>query len=48
MWHKADWEKVKANPESIQFPREGWIFDFDALRHAEEVGDEVIAKVSAV
>lgn len=47
MWHKADWEKVKQNPESIQFPREAWIFGFDALKHAEEVGDEVLAKVSA-
>jgi 2-polyprenyl-6-methoxyphenol hydroxylase-like FAD-dependent oxidoreductase len=46
-WHKADWEEVKRNPESIQFPREAWIFGFDALKHAEEVGDEVIAKVSA-
>lgn len=47
MWHKADWAEVKKNPESIAFPREGWIFDFDAEKHAEEVGDEVIAKVSA-
>ncbi|KAF2740096.1 FAD/NAD(P)-binding domain-containing protein [Polyplosphaeria fusca] len=46
MWHNADWEKVKKNPESIQFPREDWIFKFDAEKHAEEVGDEVIQKAS--
>ncbi|KAF2122594.1 hypothetical protein BDV96DRAFT_593117 [Lophiotrema nucula] len=46
MWHKADWDKVKENPESIQFPREDWIFAFDAEQHAEEVGDEIIAKVT--
>jgi 2-polyprenyl-6-methoxyphenol hydroxylase-like FAD-dependent oxidoreductase len=44
MWHKTDWEKVKTNPESIQFPREEWIFGFDTEKHTEEVGDEVIRK----
>ncbi|KAL2221519.1 putative MAK1-like monooxygenase [Thermoascus aurantiacus ATCC 26904] len=44
MWHKADWEKVKKNPESIQLPREDWIFKFDAEKHAEEVFDEVVKK----
>jgi 2-polyprenyl-6-methoxyphenol hydroxylase-like FAD-dependent oxidoreductase len=46
-WHNTDWDEVKRNPEIIQFPREDWIFGFDALKHAEEVGDEVIARVSA-
>ncbi|KAL1617751.1 hypothetical protein SLS56_010851 [Neofusicoccum ribis] len=41
MWHKTDWEKVKTDPESIQLPREDWIFEFDAENHAEEVFDEV-------
>lgn len=36
MWHKTDWEKVKKNPEIIQFPRQDWIFDFDAEKNAEE------------
>ncbi|PSN59451.1 FAD/NAD(P)-binding domain-containing protein [Corynespora cassiicola Philippines] len=44
MWHKTDWEKVKKEPESIQLPREDWIFGFDAEKHAEEVGDEMLAK----
>ncbi|KAF2005634.1 FAD/NAD(P)-binding domain-containing protein [Amniculicola lignicola CBS 123094] len=47
MWHKTDWEKVKTDPESIQLPREDWIFSFDAQRHTEEVGEEIIKRVSA-
>ncbi|OCL15377.1 putative MAK1-like monooxygenase [Glonium stellatum] len=42
MWHKTDWEKVREDPTSIQLPREDWIFGFDAEKHAEEVGDQVI------
>ncbi|TVY73363.1 FAD-dependent monooxygenase roqM [Lachnellula suecica] len=44
MWHKADWDKVKKDPKSIELPREDWIFKFDAERHAEEVYDEVVKK----
>ena len=40
MWHKADWDKVKKNPESVQFPRDEWIHLFDAEKHAEEVFEE--------
>ncbi|KAH8722583.1 hypothetical protein GQ44DRAFT_622375 [Phaeosphaeriaceae sp. PMI808] len=47
MWHNADWEKVKKDPKSIQFPREDWIFKFDAEKHAEENGEEAIKKASA-
>lgn len=46
MWHNTDWEKVKKDPQSIAFPREDWIFAHDAEKHAEEVGDEIIAKAS--
>lgn len=44
MWHKADWEKVKKDPKSIEFPREDWVFGFDAERHAEEVFGEIFGK----
>ena len=44
MWHKADWDKVKEDPESIQLPREDWIFQFDAEKNANEVFDEVVQK----
>jgi hypothetical protein len=36
MWHKADWDQVAKDPESIQLPREDWIFRFDAEKNAEE------------
>ena len=41
MWHRADWQKVKEKPESIQLPREDWIFKHDAEKHAEEVFGDV-------
>ncbi|KIW67354.1 hypothetical protein PV04_06615 [Phialophora macrospora] len=47
MWHKADWDKVKKNPESVQFPREDWIHTHDAEKHAEEVFEENFAAVKA-
>ncbi|KAL6711473.1 hypothetical protein ACN47E_004407 [Coniothyrium glycines] len=47
MWHNTDWEKVKKDPTTIQFPREDWIFKHDAEAHAEEIGDEVLQKVDA-
>ncbi|RYP78558.1 hypothetical protein DL771_000511 [Monosporascus sp. 5C6A] len=43
MWHKTDWAKVKENPDLVKFPRQSWIFDFDAEKHAEEVYYEVAA-----
>ncbi|KAL2415812.1 Asperlicin C monooxygenase [Exophiala dermatitidis] len=47
MWHKADWEKVKKDPESVQFPRQDWIHGFDAEKHAEEVFDQELGQVKA-
>lgn len=47
MWHKTDWEKVKTDPESIQLPREDWIFRHDTEMHAEEVFDEVRQEIRA-
>lgn len=29
MWHKADWSKVRANPELIRLPREDWLLRHD-------------------
>ncbi|KUJ18997.1 putative MAK1-like monooxygenase [Mollisia scopiformis] len=44
MWHKADWDKVKKDPKSIELPREDWIFQHDAQKHAEQVYDDVVKK----
>ncbi|KAH7380289.1 hypothetical protein DE146DRAFT_637315 [Phaeosphaeria sp. MPI-PUGE-AT-0046c] len=45
-WHNTDWEAVKKDPTLIQFPREDWIFKFDAEKHVEEVGDEAVKKAT--
>ncbi|KAK4463598.1 hypothetical protein QBC42DRAFT_323628 [Cladorrhinum samala] len=45
-WHKTDWETVAKDPKSISFPREEWIHMFDAEKHAEEVFDETLKKVT--
>ena len=44
MWHKADWDKVKLNPESVQMPREEWIHGHDAEVHAQEVVGDTLKK----
>ncbi|KAK5138481.1 hypothetical protein LTR08_000067 [Meristemomyces frigidus] len=44
MWHKADWDKVAQNPESIQMPREEWIHLHDSEKHAESVVAEMVTK----
>lgn len=41
-WHKADFERVLANPESVKLKREAWILDHDAEKHAYEVYHSVI------
>ncbi|KAJ2894785.1 salicylate hydroxylase [Zalerion maritima] len=46
LWHNTDWEKVKKNPSTIAFPREQWIHQFDAEKHAEEVFDSAFEKHS--
>jgi 2-polyprenyl-6-methoxyphenol hydroxylase-like FAD-dependent oxidoreductase len=46
MWHKADWDKVKENPDLVKFPREDWIFMHDAQGHAEDVFDQVYKEVA--
>ncbi|KAH8171317.1 FAD binding domain-containing protein [Sarocladium implicatum] len=45
LWHKTDWEKVKADPKSIGFPREEWIHQFDAEKYAEDNFDDVLGSM---
>lgn len=35
-WHKANWDEVKKNPESMKLKREAWLLDFDAEKYAED------------
>jgi len=40
-WHKADWDEVRKNPESMKLKREPWILDHDAESFAEKKFQEV-------
>jgi 2-polyprenyl-6-methoxyphenol hydroxylase-like FAD-dependent oxidoreductase len=44
-WHKADFDRLKQNPESIKLKREPWLLDHDAERHAYNVFDEVLSEL---
>jgi 2-polyprenyl-6-methoxyphenol hydroxylase-like FAD-dependent oxidoreductase len=44
-WHKADWDKIRKNPESLHLKREAWLLDFDAETHAYKVYDEAVASI---
>jgi len=35
-WHKADWDAVKKNPDSMKLKREEWLLNFDAEEYAEK------------
>ncbi|KAK3940904.1 hypothetical protein QBC46DRAFT_384095 [Diplogelasinospora grovesii] len=41
MWHKADWDAIWKNPESLHLAREKWILDFDAEQDAYESYERV-------
>lgn len=45
-WHKADFDSIKQNPESMRLKREPWLLDHDAAKHAEAVYDETVANLS--
>ncbi|KAI4729117.1 putative MAK1-like monooxygenase [Aureobasidium sp. EXF-10728] len=47
MWHKADWDRVKEDPTSVQMPREDWILGHDAEAHVSSVFDETFKRISA-
>ena len=36
-WHKADFEKIREDPEKLRLVREPWLLNFDAEAHAHEV-----------
>lgn len=46
-WHKADWDAIRKNPESLHLKRESWLLDFDAEEHAYQVWDKTIADLRA-
>ncbi|KAK4247597.1 hypothetical protein C7999DRAFT_41135 [Corynascus novoguineensis] len=40
-WHKADWDAISKNPESLHLKREAWILNFDAEADAYASYDAV-------
>ena len=44
-WHKADFDRIKENPESLRLVREAWLLNFDAETHAYDVWDETFKSV---
>lgn len=47
-WHKADWDAIWKNPESLHLKREEWILNFDAENHAYASYEAVRAGLSDV
>lgn len=39
-WHKADFDYVRKNPESVKLPRLDWVLNFDCEKHAYDVYQE--------
>ena len=46
-WHKADWDAIWRNPESLHLKREGWVLNFDAEKEAYEAFERVRGEVRA-
>ncbi|KAI9709923.1 MAG: hypothetical protein M1820_003001 [Bogoriella megaspora] len=44
-WHKADFDRVKRNPESILLKREAWLLDHDAEKHTFDQYEETIRQL---
>ena len=45
-WHKADWNAVKKNPESMRLKRDSWLLNFDAEQYAEDNYAATVALLS--
>lgn len=41
-WHKADFDYVKKNPESVKLPRQDWVLNFDCSKHTYDVYAETV------
>jgi 2-polyprenyl-6-methoxyphenol hydroxylase-like FAD-dependent oxidoreductase len=41
-WHKADFDYVRKNPESVKLPRLDWVLNFDCEKHAYDVYQETL------
>jgi 2-polyprenyl-6-methoxyphenol hydroxylase-like FAD-dependent oxidoreductase len=44
-WHKANWDKIREDPEAIHLTREAWLLNFDAEKDCYERYHEVAASL---
>ena len=44
-WHKADFDRVLANPDLVKLPREEWLLTHDAELHAYSVYKDTVASL---
>ncbi|KAF2728088.1 FAD/NAD(P)-binding domain-containing protein [Polyplosphaeria fusca] len=44
-WHKANWDKIREDPEAIHLTREAWLLDFDAEEDCYRRFGEVVRAV---
>lgn len=42
-WHRANWDTIRENPESLHLTREAWLLNFDAEKDAYNRYNEVAA-----
>lgn len=45
LWHAADWEKVKQNPESMKLPRDDWLLLHDCEKWTRGIWDEALEEL---
>lgn len=45
-WHKADWTKVRENPESIRMPREDWLLKHDSEKFVRRMWSRAVAELA--
>jgi len=45
-WHKADWDKIWKDPQSLHLPREEWILNFDAEEDVYESYERIAKAIS--
>ena len=46
-WHKADFDRIKENPESLKLKREAWLLNHDAEKHAYDVFANTVASLTS-
>ena len=44
-WHKADFNNIRKNPESVKLPRQEWVLNFDASQHAYDVYEKTVEEL---